>query len=701
MLQPQTMGHQGEFVAPPIGRSFGRRLPPLRVIIPSGLGMLFSAFAVLLVLFQLLRLGMLLRNSDLASPADRESIVGSFAVGLRFDCSVAAYIAFAMLAAGELGRRLRGASAERRIYVIGFSFICIVLTVVGMGEFEFFREFSARYNILALQYWSHPVEVMSMIWRGFPVLRYLAVAVVASSIFVSSIVRLSRFWFAAVPAPSPKLIPYVLTLVAVFGVLVVAARGGVQGRPLQWGTEVHCDSMFANQLSYNGFWTLSRGIIDTVAPSTVENTWRTAMPRDEARERTRRLVGLPKDQWTGDLEKYPLLRQSLDGARSVQLQSKGASPNVVVILMESFSARFVGVTGCDANHTPEYDRIANQGILFDRCFSNGTRTHQAHYALGTSFPNLPGYEWLMESNKLGDQRFDSLPAAFKKLGYSTYYLSNGNLSWDNVRHFFQNQGIDRFVGGDDFDSSYFKGTWGVLDDALFERANQEFRQAKGPFFGMIMTASNHVPFQHPRPYPFPEVVGDGRIDNRLNGIRFADWSIGQFMERARHEAYFSNTLFVLVGDHGFTVPEVLTDLNLLKFHVPLVFYAPELLPDCPRRDHRVASHVDIAPTILGLIGDHGAHQHWGRDLFALPPDDPGMAIFRPTGAPELGYARGDLLLVKSRRGLNRLFRYDLGVPPSVVECKDADEELVNEMDKDLRAFVETAQETLTSRHAAP
>src|SRR5204863_954736 len=132
------------------------------------------------------------------------------------------------------------------------------------------------------------------------------------------------------------------------------------------------------------------------------------------------------------------------------------------------------------------------------------------------------------------------------------------------------------------------------------------------------------PFELPRPLPFPEITDAGRDNDRINAIHYADWSIGRFFERARREPWFANTLFVLVADHGFSVPPVMTDLNLLRFHVPLLFYAPALLGDAPRVRHTVASHVDIGPTVLGLLGERAAHQHWGRDLFALDAADPGF-----------------------------------------------------------------------------
>src|SRR5437867_13049193 len=99
--------------------------------------------------------------------------------------------------------------------------------------------------------------------------------------------------------------------------------------------------------------------------------------------------------------------------------------------MESFSGRLVGALGSDNDRTPEFNRLAREGIVFDRCFSNGSHTHQANYACAACFPNLPGYEFLMQS-ALADQKFDSLPRAFKQRGYQTMFIYNGDFAWDNI-----------------------------------------------------------------------------------------------------------------------------------------------------------------------------------------------------------------------------------------------------------------------------
>src|SRR5262249_48568872 len=156
-----------------------------------------------------------------------------------------------------------------------------------------------------------------------------------------------------------------------------------------------------------------------------------------------------------------------------------------------------------------------------------------------------------------------------------YFLYNGNLDWDNMRGFFRSQSVDVLIGRDDFGAgATFDSTWGVPDKELFERVDRELGAARGPFFATVLTLSNHTPFDLPRPLPSPETTAAGRYHDRMNGIRYADWSIGHFFELARQRPWFANTLFVLVADHGFSIPPVLTDLNVLRFHVPLLFYAP-------------------------------------------------------------------------------------------------------------------------------
>ena len=666
--------------------------------------MVFSILVLEVGMFQLLRFGLFLRNRDLADVLSAKIVARAFLVGVRFDASVAAFSCIPVILLTRLAGVPWGRTGERRVCVALSVVLGVVFILMGLGEIEFYREFYCRYNTLVVDYTAHGGTVMSMIWYGYPVVRYLLIAILLVGAYIYLTFRAGWMWLPVSRPPAPRqFLIGAFSTVGAIALLAVLARGGLRGTPLQWGDAVHSDSTFGNHLAQNGIWTLAHSILTHSRANGFDASWRNAMPAADAYELTQRLVLQPHEKLEGDSAKYPLLRRSHGGERSVSLSRvSDRPPNVVIVLMESFTGRHVGVLGSDNDRTPEYNRLAQQGILFDRCFSNGSHTHQAAYVVMASFPNLPGYECLMESTQ-ADQKFDALPMALKRRGYETMFLYNGDLAWDNMEGFFKIQGIDRFIGRDDFDgSAYRDATWGVSDRELFERANQEFAAAKKPFYATILTLSNHAPFKLPKPLPFPEETAAGELNGRLNGIRFADWSIGHFFELARQEEYFQNTIFVLVGDHGFSVKPVLTDLNLLRHHVPLLFYAPALLGTDPRRRHTVVSHLDITPTIQGLLGEEEPHQHWGRDLFTLPMDDPGYAIFKPSGgAPEVGFARDDLLLVRGKSGKGHLYHYDLGFPSRVTQLDSPDPGQIHEMEKEMQAFIQTGLEVLTSHHVAP
>ena len=678
-------------------------LKRLRGTVPPGLVLSLLLFGMTTGLFELLRLVLYLRNLDLAAGAAAGALARAFLTGLRFDASAAAYAMGVLVLIACLARLVFGVTGERATYVAGATVLGVFFVIACLAEVEFYREFFSRYNMLAIQYWSHPGTVTSMIWHGYPVVRYLLVAVV-----------LVGGWFLAVRFVAGRLFEtgnagqggragwfLVVPVLLLFGIV---ARGGARGTPLQWGDAVRGDSEFADALAQNGIWSLGRALADTADARRSAGPWERALPRREAHLRARRLVTLPGEEPAGDQDLYPLLRKSRGGGRAMDLRRAGtAPPNVVVILMESFTARYVGALGAPGGRTPEFDRLASEGVLFDRCLSNGSHTDQAVYCVQASFPNLPGHESLMQT-MLGDQPFDTLASALRGRGYRTLFLYNGDLAWDNMLGFFRRQGVERFIGRSEFaGTGRFDVTWGGADKDLFERTVAELSAIRGPFCATVLTLSNHTPFDLPRPLPFPEITDEGAFNGRMNGIRFADWSVGRFMDLARRESWFDNTLFVLVGDHGFSIPPILTGLNVLRFHVPLLFYAPGLLGREPRRPHTLVSHLDIAPTILGLLGDDLPRQHWGRDILALPADDPGFAVFKMAGgAPEVGFARGDTLLVRTGAGRRDFYKLNLSLPaPSAETIAAPPGGGADEMDLDLRAYVQTALEVLKARRAAP
>jgi phosphoglycerol transferase MdoB-like AlkP superfamily enzyme len=300
------------------------------------------------------------------------------------------------------------------------------------------------------------------------------------------------------------------------------------------------------------------------------------------------------------------------------------------------------------------------------------------------------------------QEFSGLPTLLERHQFQSVFLYNGLFSWDNKEGFFRHHGIDRFIGTEDYVNPVFRDpVWGVSDLDVYRRANQEFQDMAGtrPFFGVILTLSNHAPFNLPDPLPFPRIRTGDHLEGRFNGMRYADWALGEFFRLASREEYFKDTLFVITGDHGFAVPPNITPMALSRFHVPLLFYAPGgQLP--PQRRDTVASQVDIGPSVMALLGFDDPHQAWGRNLFSPALQDDGFAVVKPSGSEEVvALIEGDRILLRDPKSRAQLYRYALTFPPSASPDQAAAEpELAKAMEQRLLAYVQTGILTLRERH---
>ncbi|MCW3147144.1 LTA synthase family protein [Stutzerimonas stutzeri] len=654
---------------------------------------ILASAVALLALFALLRLGLLLFNRELIGSTPTASFVEAFGNGLRFDLRVTVYILLPLLL-GVLSVRVMAARGLLRLWLS----VCASLTILlGLIELNFYREFHQRLNSLVFQYLQEdPATVLSMLWHGFPVLQLLAawgMASVTMYALFGWLERLTRGAPAVHSTSARRSGPAWYTRTAVFGVLlvvsVVAARGTLrQGPPLRWGDAFTTESMFANHLGLNATLSLYDAARNRFS-SHRDNSWKATLPAEQAQAITRELLLTDNDQLV-DAELAPVRRDfqpPADGQLAVR--------NVVVILMESFAGRFVGALGSQDGITPNFDRLAGEGLLFERFFANGTHTHQGMFASMACFPNLPGFEYLMQTPE-GGNRFSGLPQLLSARAFNDLYVYNGDFAWDNQSGFFSNQGMTRFIGrGDYVDPVVADPTWGVSDQDMFTRAAEELGQLdRGkPFYALLQTLSNHTPYALPEQLPVAAVEGHGALDQHLTAMRYSDWALGQFFDKVRNQPWFDQTLFVVVGDHGFGAPEEVTEMDLLRFHVPLLLIAPGITERFGSRREVVGTQVDVVPTIMGRLGGEVRHQCWGRDLLSLAADDPGFGIVKPSGSDQtVALIRGDRVLVQPKEQPARLYRYRLGREPAgerIVAAEDQPQLL-----RQLYAYLQTATVSL-------
>jgi phosphoglycerol transferase MdoB-like AlkP superfamily enzyme len=545
---------------------------------------------------------------------------------------------------------------------------------------------------------------MSMLWYGFPVVRYLLAWAFGTLILTLAFKGADRATrprgpFSGGSIGTRQIAPW-YARIAVFVVClmmcVVAARGTLrQGPPLRWGDVYTTDSNFANQLGLNGTLQLIAAAKSRMSDER-SNIWKATLDQPLAQQTVRDMLLTPSDKLV-DAD-IAAVRRNFTPNADKTLPIK----NVVVILMESFAGHSVGALGRPGNITPSFDALSKDGLLFDRFFSNGTHTHQGMFATMACFPNLPGFEYLMQTPE-GSHKLSGLPQLLSARDYDDVYVYNGDFAWDNQSGFFSNQGMTNFIGRNDFVNPVFSDpTWGVSDQDMFNRGLEELKARDGkdkkPFYALLQTLSNHTPYALPTPLPVERVTDRGTLNEHLTAMRYSDWALGQFFEKARKEPYFKETLFVIVGDHGFGNEQQITEMDLGRFNVPMLMIAPGIQDKFGKVDHTVGTQIDIVPTIMGRVGGDVIHQCWGRDLLNLPEGDKGFGVIKPSGSDQtVALLTADRILVLPKDMPPKLYQYELGANPKGDVIPESADEVA--LKQKLEAFLQTATKSLLDNTA--
>ncbi|MSU49392.1 MAG: alkaline phosphatase family protein [Opitutus sp.] len=310
-------------------------------------------------------------------------------------------------------------------------------------------------------------------------------------------------------------------------------------------------------------------------------------------------------------------------------------PNVVVVICESFSGYKSSMWGNPLDTTPFFSGLCQEGLFFDNCFTPHYGTARGVWATITGIPDVEAVETASRNPALVDQHTIINDFA----GYEKLYFIGGSSSWANIRGLLTNNIKGLKLYEEDSYSSPRIDVWGISDKNLFREANDVLARQTKPFFAVIQTADNHRPYTIPKedlkefkkldvPAEMLKRCGFDSLEE-MNAFRYTDYCFKKFFEAARQSAYFTNTIFVFVGDHGIDgnagtmFPPAWTDQQLTSYHVPLLFYGPKLVP--PQRVHAVASMVDILPTLAGMVNIPYRNNAMGRDLMLQQQLDGGAS----------------------------------------------------------------------------
>ena len=458
---------------------------------------------------------------------------------------------------------------------------------------SFIAEYGNRPNYLFVEYLVFPKEVFSML-AGSHLLELIALPVLAAALAWFAFKWLRNdprrdlrvpFWFCLLATP-------------LAAILVVAmVRSTLAHRPVNPSIAVFSQDSMVNQLPLNSPYSLLYAVYEHRRDSKEKKVRYGSMNDSEA------LAIVLKEAGIAPGAQLDPATPTLHYQKATQARDKPL--NLVIILEESLGADTVGSLG-GWDITPELDKLANQGIWLERLYATGTRSVRGIEAVISGFTPTP----MVSVVKLAETQnnFFTLASLLGKQGYKTSFIYGGEAHFDNMKRFFLNNGFQNIMDQNDYNNPVFKASWGVSDEDLFTHAHEVFENiGEGPFFSLVFTSSNHEPFEIPADRVSPEDDPEGA---RKTAIKYADYAMGQFLDKARQSSYWENTIFLVVADHparlfaGKPVP-------VQRFHIPGVIIGDMIEP---RRIPGITSQIDLVPTLLSLMGIDSKHPGIGRDL---------------------------------------------------------------------------------------
>lgn len=526
----------------------------------------------------------------------------AFVRGLWFDNVIACYVAavplLIIIGAGVLGRWRAG---MWRVLNGWYGVLYALVFMAAAGNIPYFAYFARPLNASIWNWAEYGGQTLGMIFGEASYYLYIALYFLLLALFSSFLYALRRRfvrWDRAERAGQRRGADWAVivgTSAVLGGLCFLGIRGRTGYNPIKVSAAYFSTSPVLNNLGVNATFALLNSTLDELRP---ENQTLHLMPDDEALREVQRALG----------------RTGIDGispiARSVRPDSAPQRRNVVVVLMESMSARLMTRFGNDQRLTPCLDSLYRCSLSFANCYSAGNHTNHGLYATLYSFPSIM-FRNAMKGTDI--PRYAGLPTVLREAGYATMFFMTHESQYDNMNAFFRTNGYEEIYAQENYPKEEVVNHFGVPDDYLFSYALPVLRRhaASGcPFFATLLTISNHPP------YVVPEAWRDAGLQPEEQIVRYADDCLRRFMQRAMAEEWGRHTLFVLLGDHGKLLGRADTELPESFNHIPLIFHAEGL-----RAEERTqfAGQVDVAPTLLGLLGISYTQNNLGLDLLRDAP----------------------------------------------------------------------------------
>ena len=526
----------------------------------------------------------------------------AFVYGMRMDLSATAYLFLLFFILILIQVFIRSTILTKVAKYYNF-FWLLAVTVIVVSDAQLYKEWGVKIGKDAILLLKSPNEVMASV-SSSPLLSLFLIGLCLWLMGILLYHFLVHPVFLRLAEPSffdkgrfclPQYVGFIVSAIFISGITVLAIRGGTQLATMNPSFAYYSPYNILNHTALNAPWHLMYSLAEKLPDKN---------PYVYVNEKE-------LEQYSNFLEKN---NNTLPDSLLI-LKSKIERPNIIIIVLESFTADIVGKLGGMGEVTPQLDTLANKGIWFENFYASGERTYKSLPAIFSAFPSLPKVKTI----KL-DTRFKFLPSISRTLketgNYHTSFYYGGEMEFANMRAYVSSCGFERMIDQYAFSPKDRNSKWGVHDHIVLERIIEDMNEQPKPFFTTVLTLSSHEPFEIPIPKHFNNDE-QSEATKFNNAAFYTDQSLGEFIEQAKQTDWFENTLFVITADHGHRLPKNRTEgYAIERYHIPLIFYG-EVLKDKwkGKSFKRFTGQTDIIALILAQLEYEHRSFKWSKNIW--------------------------------------------------------------------------------------
>lgn len=560
-------------------------------LIPQRVKVALVSFLYLLVVYSLLRLIFYFIQSDYYVESGVTEILFAFYKGLRFDIAAVIMLNLPVLVLYFLPLKLYKIKYSGHILFVLFVTLNLIGIILNFVDYAYYPTVQRR--LLFEPYTALPdlLRMLPGLFDNYSFLIFLSLAGCILFVygFLLLMKKLNRVYEIKYSWWKSTIVFVLVVILSVIGI-----RGGLQLKPIRQTNAFFSDNIALGYLALNSSYTVLR--------SYFQYTFQTYnfMSSEESNRIIETMLKSENEEMLN--EEYPFLRKKKPDQPMIK-------KNIVLFILESWSANVISSIAGEKTYTPNFDSLAKEGMLFTNFLASGQRSITSVTSILTSIPSI--FQGSIIGSRVEVNKMRGLGSIMLEHGYTTsfhYGATYGSMGFDG---FVPRVGLSQYFSKEDCENyadSLDDGVWGMFDEPYFLDAAKRINGFDEPFCSVIFSLTSHDPCRIPenKKKLFEKYNDDTPF---LTALRYSDYALGKFFEYAKEQPWFDDTIFILTADH--TTYTTRNDLYSV-FHVPLLIYAPSFIES--QVIDKTGSHVDILPTVLDLLNIETTHSSMGRSL---------------------------------------------------------------------------------------